>query len=124
MTIQLNDVITHKNYIHAYDQNLIRIGNESFSSSLIATPSIIRIWEPNKFTDIIPHHLNYVLEIKPEIILLGTGTKQYFPTGDLLSWISENNINIEFMDTGATCRSYNILLEEGRNVAALLILAT
>lgn len=124
MTIQLNNAITKKNYIHAYDQSFIRIGNETFLSSVIVTPSTIRAWDPKKFISIIPHHLSYILEIKPEIILLGTGAKQHFPTEHLLSWILESNINIEFMDTGATCRSYNVLLEEDRDVVALLILET
>ncbi|RKZ70190.1 MAG: hypothetical protein DRQ48_06725, partial [Gammaproteobacteria bacterium] len=51
-----------------------------------------------------------------------TGSKQHFPDADLLLNASKLNIGIEIMDTGAACRSYNILLQEGRNVAAALLM--
>jgi len=99
------------------------IGDERFDSSLIITPSIvINNWPPQTFTDIASHHLEQILEMKPELILLGTGRIQHFPDTELFLSIAKMNIGFEVMDTGAACRSYNILLQEGRNVAAALLM--
>ncbi len=99
------------------------IGDECFASSLIVTSSIVvNNWAPQTFKDITTRHLGIIIEMKPEIILLGTGCKQHFPDADLFLSIARLNIGFEAMDTGAACRSYNILLQEGRNVAAALLM--
>jgi uncharacterized protein len=123
MKIELDNSLTHTYRINSYERGSIVIGDERFVSSLIITPSIvINNWSPQTFTDIATHHLEQIIEMKPELILLGTGSKQHFPETDLLSSIAKLNIGFEVMDTGAACRSYNILLQEGRNVAAALLM--
>lgn len=118
-----SDNITKTGYISYYDQGSIQIGTERFLYSIIVTPStIIRNWPPQTFTDITLDHLQQILKIKPELILIGTGKKQCFPANALMSEITKLNIGIEFMETGAACRSYNILLQEGRNIAAALLM--
>ncbi|MEM9360380.1 MAG: MTH938/NDUFAF3 family protein, partial [Pseudomonadota bacterium] len=57
----------------------------------------------------------------PEFLLLGTGRKQHFPTPELRAAFAEAGIGLEAMNTGAACRTYNVLLAEGRPVAAALI---
>lgn len=123
MKIELDSTATHPNRINAYEQGSILIGNERFVSSFIITPSIVIYnWPPQIFTDITSYHLDQILEMKPELILLGTGRQQHFPETDLFSNTAKLNIGFEVMDTGAACRSYNILLQEGRNVAAALLM--
>ena len=123
MKIELDSTATHPNRINAYEQGSILIGNERFVSSFIITPSIVIYnWPPQIFTDITSYHLDQILEMKPELILLGTGRQQHFPETDLFSNTTKLNIGFEVMDTGAACRSYNILLQEGRNVAAALLM--
>ena len=123
MKIELDSSSTHTYRINSYEQGSVVIGEERFVTSLIVTPSnIINNWPPQTFTDIATHHLDLVIEMKPELILLGTGCKQHFPDADILLSASILNIGIEVMDTGAACRSYNILLQEGRNVAAALLM--
>ena len=123
MKIELDSSLTHPYRINSYEQGSVVIGEERFVTSLIITPSIvINNWPPQTFTDIATHHLDQVIEMKPELILLGTGCKQHFPDADLVLSASKLNIGIEVMDTGAACRSYNILLQEGRNVAAALLM--
>ncbi len=56
-----------------------------------------------------------------EILLLGTGLKQHFPSSELRKLFIERNIALEVMDTGAACRTYNVLVSEDRRVAAALI---
>jgi len=123
MKIELDDSLTHPYRINSYERGSVVIGGEQFVSSLIITPSIvINNWPPQTFTDIATHHIEQIIELKPELILLGTGSKQHFPDADLLLGTAILNIGFEVMDTGAACRSYNILLQEGRNVAAALIM--
>ncbi len=123
MKIEIDNSLTHPFRINSYERGLIVIGDERFVSSLIITPSIvINNWPPQTFTDIATHHIEQIIEMKPELILLGTGSKQHFPDADLLLSTAKLNIGIEVMDTGAACRSYNILLQEGRNVAAALLM--
>ncbi len=121
--IELDSTTTHLNRINSYEQGSILVGNKRFVSSFIITPSIlIHNWPPQIFADIAPHHLDQVLEMKPELILLGTGRQQHFPETDLFLNTKKLNVGFEVMDTGAACRSYNILLQEGRNVAAALLM--
>ena len=123
MKIELDSTTTHPNRISSYEQGSIQISNERFVNSFIITPYIvIRNWPPQTFADIASHHLEQILEIKPELILLGTGRQQHFLESDLFLNVAKLNIGFEVMDTGAACRSYNILLEEGRNVAAALLI--
>ena len=56
-----------------------------------------------------------------QVLLLGCGPKLQMPPPDLRSALREKGIGIEPMDTGAACRTYNVLLAEGRAVAAALI---
>lgn len=123
MKIELDSTTTHLNRINSYEQGSILVGNKRFVSSFIITPSIlIHNWPPQIFADIAPHHLDQVLEMKPELILLGTGRQQHFLETDLFMNTAKLNVGFEVMDTGAACRSYNILLQEGRNVAAALLM--
>jgi uncharacterized protein len=123
MKIELDSTTTNPNRISSYEQGSIQISNERFVNSFIITPSIvIRNWPPQTFADIASHHLEQILEMKPELILLGTGRQQHFLESDLFLNVAKLNIGFEVMDTGAACRSYNILLEEGRNVAAALLI--
>ena len=60
--------------------------------------------------------------LKPELVLFGTGDLLRFPDSRLLASLAAARIGAEIMDTRAACRTYNILAEEGRNVAAALII--
>jgi len=123
MKIELDSSLTHPYRINSYEQGSVVIGEERFFSSLIITPAIvINNWPPQSYKDIATHHLEQIIEMKPELILLGTGCKQHFPDTDLFLNTAKLNIGFEVMDTGAACRSYNILLQEGRNVAAALLM--
>ena len=61
-----------------------------------------------------------LLDYEPEIVLLGTGDVQRFPHPRLLAPLGEAHVGIEAMDTSAACRTFNILVAEGRRVAAAL----
>ena len=68
-----------------------------------------------------PDHMAAIAELKPEIVLIGTGAKLTFPDRALLAPLYKAGIGVEIMDTPAACRTYNILLGEGRGVLAAVI---
>jgi len=74
-----------------------------------------RIIDPSR--DLAP-----LLERKPELVLLGTGERQVFPSGRVLAAFAGCGIGFEVMDNGAACRTFNLLLQEGRDVVLALIL--
>jgi uncharacterized protein len=111
------------NRISACAGDRITVNEEVITASVILTPDrIIRDWLPASYEALEAVHLARLDELQPEIILLGTGRTQRFPspafTGDFLA----RGIGVEIMDTQAACRTYNILLSEGRQVVAVLLL--
>ncbi|MBI2225497.1 MAG: hypothetical protein HYU44_11240, partial [Betaproteobacteria bacterium] len=67
-------------------------------------------------------HFEFLLALKPEIVLLGTGAMLRFPSPALSRCLTEAHVGLEVMDTNAACRTYNILAAEGRNVAIAILL--
>ncbi|MBU3735478.1 MAG: hypothetical protein FGM62_00730, partial [Methylobacterium sp.] len=67
-------------------------------------------------------HFEYLAGLAPELVLLGTGLRHCFAHPRLSRALSEAGIGLECMDTAAACRTYNILMSEGRHVAAALII--
>ena len=65
--------------------------------------------------------LEPVLALRPELLLIGSGVRQEFPDQALFRALYESRIGFEIMDTAAACRTYNVLVAEGRDVAAALI---
>jgi uncharacterized protein len=109
--------------IESYTTGMICINGEHLKSSLIVSPRLlIDSWPPKSFTDIAPQHMDQVIQLNPDIIILGTGRQLYFPPAHISEQIRLLGIGFEVMDTGAACRCYNLLMGEGRNVAAALIM--
>lgn len=123
MEIALDAAPAGINRIRSYRRGSVTIGAEEIRSSLIVTPRcLVRDWPPREFSDLDAMHVRTIAELKPEIVLLGTGATLHFLSPDLLVHLSEAGIGLETMDTGAACRSYNILAGEGREVAAALLM--
>jgi uncharacterized protein len=109
--------------ITAYDNSSISINGKPFSQSLIVTRSSLQEnWDVSAIDLLQPDHINQVLLLNPELIIIGTGNKLIFPAVEIYANIIERGIGVDFMDTGAACRTYNILMSEGRDVVAGLIL--
>jgi len=110
-------------FITAYDQEQIVINGRSLRSSFVLAPdSVIEHWSAGSVEELSSHHFDSVLGLSPEIVLLGTGEALRFPDVAVYAQIINQGIGVEVMDTGAACRTYNILLGEGRRVVAGLIL--
>ena len=123
MKIDLDTSAGDQYRIDAYQSGLISINGSQYTSSLIISPDkVIPDWSPSAFTDLASQHIEQIIQLEPEIIILGTGQQLHFPAPDLIAQIFEHEIGFEVMDTGAACRCYNLLLSEKRNVAAGLIM--
>ncbi len=109
--------------VRAYDHDAITVGEQQYHSSLILTPRrIIPDWRPQMLAELITNDLEPILALEPEILLLGTGARIQFPDPKLMVHVHEAAIGLEVMDTQAVCRTYNILANEGREVAAAILL--
>ena len=111
------------NLIRTYAPGRIDVNQETYTRSLIVLPGqVIADWPPQGFADLTAAHFETLAALAPEIVVLGTGQRQLFPRAELLTPLIQAGISWEVMDSGAACRTYNILMSEGRNVAAALLM--
>lgn len=112
------------NLIRGYSPQEIRIGEHRLRASCIVTAdTLISEWAPASFAELLPAHLEAILALKPELVLLGTGPTQRFPPGTIRAALTERGVGLEVMDLGAACRTFNVLVQEERQVAAALFLS-
>lgn len=112
------------NLIRGYSSQEVRIGEKRLSAScIVAADALITDWEPASFAALAPAHLETILALKPEVVLLGTGPTQRFPPAAIRSMLASRGVGLEVMDLGAACRTFNILVQEERRVAAGLFLS-
>ena len=109
--------------IDAYGDGGFRFADMSHKGSLLILPSGIYGWEVGGGSRLAPKSFQAVFDEADEIefLLLGTGSTQRFPTAKLQEAFLKKRVGLEVMDTGAACRTFNVLLAEARAVAAALI---
>jgi uncharacterized protein len=111
-----------RNTFTGYGDGYVEVNRTRYTSSLVVTADrIVTEWPATSIDSLTADHLAAIVELQPEIALLGTGPKFGFPDPALLAPLYKAGIGVEVMDTPAACRTYNILLGEGRNVLAALI---
>ena len=91
-------------------------------SFIIAPKQLVEDWPPQHLQELSSQHLQVVLDLDPELVILGTGQLLEFPQPSLTESLLTRGIGIEIMNTAAACRTYNVLMHEGRHVVAALIL--
>ncbi len=118
-------IISNRYSIQAYEQGQITVNERVYTESLVLTPDqIIQPWPVNSLPMLEPQHLDCIFELKPDVILLGTGEKQIFPDVHILGHFAKMGYAVEVMNTGALCRTYNILVAEDRHVVGAFILGS
>ena len=111
------------NFVRRYTDAVIQVRDVDYEASLIITADrIIDSWQPSRFDQLNSAHLQAIVELQPEVVILGTGHRQHFPHPSLLQPLMERRIGIEIMSSAAACRTWNILLAEGRNALAALLI--
>lgn len=112
-----------KHLITGHGPGWVKVNTEHYSSSLIVLPDqLIENWPADSPRNLTPELFSDIAHIRPEVLLIGTGLKLFFPPSSCMQHVIDAGFGYEIMDTAAACRTFNILMSEGRNVAAALII--
>lgn len=107
--------------IQSVSATAIRVSGETYSHAIALTPEqLLPNWQFTAIEDLSIDDFESLLSGNPELIVVGTGTKNLFPPRDLVFGFARRGIGLEVMDTAAAARTFNVLAGEGRRVAAVL----
>lgn len=113
------------NTVTGYGPGSIAVNEVTYPHSVWMAPEgPVRAWDVRSMEALEERALTDIMALRPDILILGTGARQQFPAPALARRLREARIGLEVMDTQAACRTYNILMAEGRNVVAALIVAS
>lgn len=111
------------NTITAYGPGYIEINAVRHTGNVLVAPDVpAERWNVERFESLTAADLEALLGRKPEVVLLGTGSRQRLVHPRMTAALSSLHVGVEAMDTQAACRTYNILMAEGRRVLAALLL--
>jgi uncharacterized protein len=114
---------SHAYLIRGYSATEIRIGEQRVDRSCIVTADrLITDWEPASFDELTAAHLEAIFALSPELVLLSSGATQRFAAPAVRAAFAQRRVGLEVMQLGAACRTFNVLVEEERQVAAALFL--
>mgnify|MGYP003317939645 CR=1 FL=1 len=109
--------------IQAYEPGTLTISNQCYRQSLlIHSGKLLTNWRPTKMSELIASDFEQIIELNPELMLLGTGSTLIIPPATLLAPLYEHKIKVEWMQTRAACHTYTILASEERDVLAALLI--
>jgi uncharacterized protein len=110
-------------FITSYDESTLQVNGKNFYSSLIISNNELKTdWPPRSIESLSTEDFIAIVDLKPEIVIIGTGNKLIFPPVETYAELIKLGVGVDIMDTGAACRTYNILTSEGRHVVCGLIL--
>ena len=111
------------NTITGYGDGYVEINKTPYTHAvLLSSDGAISNWPVQTFDDLEDGHFVKIVDLKPELVLIGTGQRQRFPKLELLKTLIQAKVGYEIMDSQAACRTYNILVSEGRKVVLALVL--
>ncbi len=117
------DTPTALNTVTAYGPGFIEINKQRHVRPVVVSPDQpVEHWPVASFDELNEAHFAGLLDAHPDVVLLGTGSRQRFPHPRLTRALIDARIGLEVMDTPAACRTYNILTAEGRKVLAAMLL--
>jgi uncharacterized protein len=96
-------------------------GVEHRRSVIVPWRGVVTPWEVSSFETLAEAHFEALAALAPELVIFGSGARLRFPNPRLLEPLMTRRIGIETMDSPAACRTYNVLLAEGRAVIAALL---
>jgi len=109
--------------VTGYDRSGVEINAKRFDYSVLVMPEVApRPWPVTRFEDLTSELFEAIAADKPDVVILGTGERQRFVHPRLVASLSNLRIGVESMDSHAACRTYNILMGEGRKVTLALII--
>lgn len=97
----------------------VLVNDKTLSSSFILTPNeLLENWRPASSQDLVADDMQALLDLNPVLVILGTGSRQQFPSAAVMAACLTRGIGIEVMDNAAAARTFNVLATEGRKVVA------
>ena len=111
------------NTVTAYGADYVEINLERHEGSILVMPdSPVIPWPVNAFDALTSELFDMLIPYAPEVVVFGSGARLRFPHPRLTAALAAQRIGVEAMDFKAACRTYNILMAEGRRVAAALLI--
>ncbi len=111
------------NTVSAYGPDYIEINAQRYTQSLLLSPeSPVIEWSCTRFEDIKTEDFEQIAKLAPAVVIFGSGQRIRFPQAALIAPLIARNIGLETMDLQAACRTYNVLMAEGRKVVAALLI--
>lgn len=105
-----------------YGPGYVAVNSVRYERNVLVTPEAVVEWPATGFEALTAADFGFIQEARPEILILGTGAKQCFLPPALARALARSGMGIEIMDTRAACRTYNILVAEGRKVIAAILI--
>lgn len=112
--------------IQSYAGGVFKVSSASYESAILVMPDETCLWDVGgveTINDLTIDHFNLFIENAGsiDVVLLGCGATMAFMPSDLKSALKDAGLSVDVMDTGAACRTYNVLMAEGRRVACALL---
>jgi uncharacterized protein len=116
------DSTSGTNVIRAYQGGELQVNENRYRGAVILSAStLLSLPNIQDLAGLVGIDASRILALGPEIVLLGTGARQIFPAASFGAQFLRAGIGFEVMDTGAACRTFNVLVGEQRQVVALLL---
>ena len=110
-------------FVRKADAHTVTVVDRPFTASIIlARDKVIDDWGVSDVMEMAPKDAEPILALQPDVVLLGTGERQQFPSQAVLAAFLQRGVGVEVMDNAAAARTWDILASEGRNVVAAFIL--
>jgi uncharacterized protein len=110
-------------YIRSLSERGICVADRFYTGSLLISATGFLDWPPASTEQLEDHHFDDIFAMNPEVVLIGTGASQVFLSPQRMMLFYSKGIGIEVMNTDAACRTFNVLVSEGREVVAALMQA-
>lgn len=108
--------------IETYGENRFHVSGVRYGHSLLVMPEQVMQWAPTCWDEVDLASFQPLIDLEvADVLLLGCGLRAQLPPRDIRQGLREAGIVVEPMDTGAACRTYNVLMAEDRRVAAALL---
>ena len=122
--MKLHLTTAENNYlITGYGKAYVEVNKLKYTQAIIVmSDNLVLDWPATDFANLSAVHFAQLITLKPEVVLLGTGETHQFLHPTIMQNLTANHIPLECMTTAAACRTYNILMSEGRKVAAALLI--
>lgn len=121
LNLTLHDADDH-HAITRYDASGITVGERHFEVGVVVHPEREAYgWSVEDVAGLTVEAVEQLLAGDPDVVILGTGARQVFPSGSVLRVFADRGVGCEVMDSGAACRTYNVLASEARDVVAAIM---